>query len=274
MNEFSFNANVLQNLADKAVEVGLNLLAAILILIIGFKLIKFIEKRVSRGRGWSKIDTTLQSFLRSLMRIVLKGLVIIAAVIKAGVSTTTLVTILGAAGLAIGLALQGSLSNIAGGVLIIALRPFKVGDYIEGGGKSGTVSEISIFYTRLTTPDNRAVIVPNSEMSNSAITNYGYFSTRRLDLEFGVSYDASIEDVKRVISEVVAGESAILKTPEPFVRLGKHGDSALVFNVRVWVNGADYWNVNFDLQEKVKEALDQAGIEIPYPHMVLNTVSK
>jgi small conductance mechanosensitive channel len=184
---------------------------------------------------------------------------------------TTFVAVIGAAGLAIGLALQGSLSNLAGGVLIIALRPFKVGDYIEGVGQAGTVTEIGLFYTHLTTPDNRAIIIPNANIANSSLVNYGVFPTRRVDLEFSVSYDSSISHVKDVIQTVLEKNTQILSEPAPFVRLASHGASALNFKVRVWVMTEDFWDVHFALIEDVKLAFDQAGIEIPYPHMVIQT---
>jgi small conductance mechanosensitive channel len=199
----------------------------------------------------------------------LKLLVIVTAIYTAGVEMTTFVAVIGAAGLAVGLALQGSLSNLAGGVLIIALRPFKVGDYVEGASQSGTVTEIGLFYTHLTTPDNKAVIIPNSNMANSSLVNYGVFPTRRVDLDFSVSYNSQIKLVKEVIMEVVSKNVMIMKDPEPFIRLARHGASSLDFKLRVWVKSEDYWDVYFTLIEDVKEAFDFAGIEIPYPHLVI-----
>lgn len=259
----------IENIKAIALDAGLKFLMVLLVLVIGFKVVRFIEKRMLKHKTWVKVDPTLQSFLRSFMKMALKMLVIVTAIYTAGVQMTTFVAVIGAAGLAIGLALQGSLSNLAGGVLIIALRPFKVGDYIEGVGHSGTVTEIGLFYTNLTTPDNRAVIIPNANIANSALINYGVFPTRRVDLDFSVSYNASISHVKEVIQSVLEKNPLILKEPLPFVRLAAHGASSLNFKVRVWVITENYWDVHFTLIEEVKEAFDQAGIEIPYPHMVI-----
>lgn len=254
-----------------AIEVGLKFILALLVLFIGFKITSFIEKRMMKAKSWIKIDSTLQLFLHSATRLGLKLLVIITSIMVAGVPMTTFIAILGAAGLAIGLALQGSLSNLASGVLIISLRPFKVGDYVDGAGHSGTITEIGLFYTQMTTIDNRLIIIPNSSISSSSIINYVFYPTRRLDIDFGVDYNSDINQVKTLLMEIILNHPLVLKDPEPFVRLGTHGDSALVFKTRTWVNTSDYWTVNFDLQEQVKEAFDANGIEIPYPHMVIQT---
>lgn len=260
---------ILDEIKKIGLDLGVKLLMVLLVLLIGFKLVTILEKQLIKNRGWVKVDPTLQSFLRSFIKMGLKLLVIVTAIYTAGVEMTTFVAVIGAAGLAVGLALQGSLSNLAGGVLIIALRPFKVGDYVEGAGQSGTVTEIGLFYTHLTTPDNKAVIIPNSNMANSSLVNYGVFPTRRVDLDFSVSYNTQIKLVKSVILEVIEKNSMILMDPEPFIRLSKHGSSSLDFKVRVWVKSEDYWDVYFTLIEDVKEAFDVAGIEIPYPHLVV-----
>lgn len=260
---------VLDELKRIGLDLGTKFLMVVIVLIVGFKIVSFIEKRMMKNRSWIKIDPTLQSFLRSFTKMALKMLVIVTAIYTAGVEMTTFVAVIGAAGLAIGLALQGSLSNLAGGVLIIALRPFRVGDYVEGSGQSGTVTEIGLFYTHLTTPDNKAVIIPNASIANSSLVNYGIFPTRRVDLDFSVAYNSSIKLVKQVILDVVERNPMILNDPEPFIRLAKHGASSLDFKLRVWVNSPDYWDVYFTLLEDVKEAFDLAGIEIPYPHMVV-----
>jgi small conductance mechanosensitive channel len=259
----------IENIKAIALNTGLKFITVLLVLIVGFKVVSFIEKRMLKNKDWVKVDPTLQSFLRSFMKMALKMLVIVTAIYTAGVQMTTFVAVIGAAGLAIGLALQGSLSNLAGGVLIIALRPFKVGDYVEGVGQAGTVTEIGLFYTNLTTPDNRAIIIPNANIANSSLINYGVFPTRRVDLDFSVSYNTPINQAKDVIHTVLEKNASILSEPAPFVRLASHGPSALNFKVRVWVMTEDYWDVHFSLIEDVKEAFDQAGIEIPYPHMVI-----
>ena len=265
------NVSMIETLKTLVMTFGFKLLSGLIILIVGFKIVNIIDYKVNRGRNFIKIDPTLKSFLSSAMRMGLKSLVIITAIVQLGIPMTSFVALIGAAGLAVGLALQGSLANLAGGVLIIFLRPFKVGDFIEGNGHSGTVRDIGLFYTHLTTPDNRSVIIPNSGLANSSLINYSEHSERRVDFDFGVSYNSDIKTVKKVILEVIERNELILKTPEPFVRLANHGASSLDFKVRVWVESADYWEVFFTLQEEVKEAFDQAGIEIPYPHMVVQT---
>ena len=260
---------MLDTIKTVGLEKAMDFMAAFLILLIGFKTISFVEKRIIRRQAWLKMDVTLQVFLRSAMRMASKTLVIVSAIMAAGVPESTFIAILGAAGLAIGLALQGSLSNLAAVVLIITLRPFKVGDYIEGAGHGGTVTDIGLFYTRLTTPDNRAIIIPNSNLAGSSVTNYGFYETRRLDLEFGVDYVSDIETVKAVILREIQEHPVTLNEPEPFVRLARHADSSLLFKVRVWVATENYWALNWDLQENIKRALDINGIEIPYPHVVV-----
>lgn len=260
---------ILDELKRIGLDLGTKFVMVLIVLVVGFKIVSFIENRVMKNRSWIKTDPTLQSFLKSFMKITLRMMVLVTAIYTAGVEMTTFVAVIGAAGLAIGLALQGSLSNLAGGVLIIALRPFRVGDYIEGAGQSGTVTEIGLFYTHLTTPDNKAVIIPNANIANSSLINYGIFPTRRVDLDFSVSYHAQIKLVKSVILEVVEKNDLIMKDPEPFIRLAKHGASSLDFKLRVWVKSTDYWDVYFSLIEDVKEAFDSAGIEIPYPHLVV-----
>lgn len=262
---------MLETVKTLALEIGLKFLMALLVMIVGLRIVSFIEKRMMIAKSWIKVDSTLQLFVRSATRMGLKLLVIITAIMVAGVPMTTFVALLGAAGLAIGLALQGSLSNLAGGVLIISLRPFKVGDYIDGAGHSGTITEIGLFYTHMTTVDNRVIIIPNATIANSSVTNYVFYPTRRLDLEFGVDYSSDINKVKAVLMDTIMKHPLVLKDPEPFVRLAAHSDSSLVFKTRIWVNTPDYWSLNFDLQEQVKLAFDANDIEIPYPHMVIQS---
>lgn len=252
------------------VDLGIKVISVLLVLIIGFKIVRFIEKRIMKNRSWVKTDPTLQSFFRSFMKMGLKLLVIVTAIYTAGIEMTSFVAVIGAAGLAVGLALQGSLSNLAGGVLIIALRPFRVGDYVEGVGQAGTVTDIGLFYTHLTTPDNRAVIIPNASIANSSVVNYGIFPTRRVDLEVAVSHQAQIKIVKAVIHEVINKNKLIIDNPEPFVRLSAHGATSLNFIIRVWVLSVDYWDVHFTLIEDLKEAFDLAGIEVPFPRLLIN----
>lgn len=268
------NNSLIENTKVILMDLGMNILAAFAIMVIGFKIIKMIDKHMNEAKNFVKIDPTLKSFLSSAMRMGLKALVIITAVYQLGIPMTSFVALIGAAGLAVGLALQGSLSNLAGGVLIIFLRPFKVGDFIEGGGHSGTVRDIGLFYTYLTTPDNRSVVIPNSGLSSSALINFSEHSERRVDFDFGVSYASDIKKVKGIILEVIERNELIFNEPAPFIRLAKHGASSLDFKVRVWTASENYWEVFFTMQEDIKEAFDAAGIEIPYPHMVIQTDRK
>ncbi len=273
MTGLTVNSMNFELLKTWVMGLGIKVLAGVVILIVGFKLVNLVDSRLQRRKDFIKIDPTLKSFLSSALRMGLKTLVLVTAIISMGIPMTSFVALIGAAGLSVGLALQGSLSNLAGGVLIIFLRPFKVGDFIEGNGHSGTVRDIGLFYTHLNTPDNRSVVIPNSGLSNSSLINYSEHSERRVDFEFGVSYDSNIKDVKRVIRSVIDKNEMIMQEPEPFIRLANHGASSLDFKVRVWVKAEDYWEVFFTTQEEVKEAFDQAGIEIPYPHMVVQTQS-
>lgn len=256
-------------LIEKGIELGMKFLLALIVLIVGFRIIHYFEKLILKKISLFKTDATFESFLRSFFKISMKLVIIIIAMATAGVEMTVFVALLGASGIAIGLALQGSLSNLAAGVLIVSLRPFKIGDFIESASYMGTVNEIGLFYTRLSTPDNRAVILPNSEISSASIINYSFYESRRLDLEFGVDYNSDISQVKALILKTLEKHPHTLDTPEPFVRLAEHADSALKFKVRVWVNSVDYWNTFFDLQEQIKEAFDENQIEIPYPHLVI-----
>jgi len=182
-----------------------------------------------------------------------------------GIQTTSLAALIGAAGLAVGLALQGTLSNVAAGVMLVAFRPFKVGDFIEAAGTSGTVRAVTLFTTELTSADNVLIIVPNGDIWSSAITNYSYFETRRCDLVFGVSYDTDLRKAEQAILKCIRADDRAHPAPEPFVKVSNLGDSSVDFTVRVWCDAADYWGLKFDLTRAVKEAFDKAGIEIPFP---------
>lgn len=266
MEEFLKTA--LAKLGEFASTAGLRLIGALLIVIIGFKLTKWIMKLLKKGKVFSKIDGGVQTFLCSFLGIALKVVVLLTAISILGVPMTNFVAILSSVGLAIGLSLQGSLSNLAGGIMILVFKPFRVGDYVDTAEGSGTVTEVTILYTILTTPDNLRIVIPNGTISNEAIKNYSYHDIRRLDLTFSVSYDAEIEAVKSLLLEKANQHPLVLKEPAlPFCRLAEHGESSLNFTLRVWVKSDDYWSVNFDLKEGVKNALDEKGIDIPYPQM-------
>ncbi|MFM2481343.1 mechanosensitive ion channel domain-containing protein [Celerinatantimonas sp. YJH-8] len=249
------------------IEYLMHIVAAIAILIIGFIIAGFIASTLEKILTKRKVDKTISSFLASLSKYALVAIVIIAALSRIGVQTASFVAVIGAAGLAIGLALQGSLSNFAAGVLIVGFRPFKAGDYVEMAGTAGTVQNVQILTTILTTPDNKEVIVPNSAVFNGHITNYSRHSKRRLDLIIGVSYQSNLADVKQVIQTVLDQESRILTSEPITIGVLELADSSINFAVRPWVQTADYWPVRFALLEAIKNALDEAGIEIPFPQM-------
>lgn len=255
-------------IADLAMTAGLRILGAILILIIGSKLIKWIVSRVSKGAKFADLTPNVRVLIVDCIKVVLYILLIVIIASTLGIETASITAAIASAGLAVGLALQGSLANFAGGIMILIFKPFSVGDFIDDGSHTGTVADIGIFYTKLETPDNKVITIPNGALSNTTVTDYSVKDVRRLDLEFSVAYDSDIARVKEVLTATASAHSLVLSEPaEPFVRLGKHGESALVFFLRVWVNGADYWTVNFDLLEEGKLALDRAGISIPYPQV-------
>ncbi len=258
---------MIEKLLDLVYEMGISVFYALLVLVIGLKVIKYLVKLIDTAFQKSTMDKTVRLFLESLIRMVFKVLLIITVAGMLGVHMTTFITLLGAMGLAIGLALQGSLSNFAGGVLILILKPFVVDEFIDGGGHAGTVSKITIFYTYLTTPDNKQIVIPNGILSNGSIINYSANNMRRVDLVFGVGYESSTTEVKAIINRVIMAHELIVDSPEPFVRMSAHADSAIEFTVRVWCEATNYWIVHFDLIEQVKAAFDEADINIPYPHM-------
>ena len=245
------------------VEFGPKLIAAILIWIIGSWIIKMIIKGVRKAMTAASYDESLKKFLLNLISWVFKIVLIIVVLGTVGIETTSFAAILAAAGLAIGLALQGSLGNFAGGVLIMIFKPIKIGDLIEAQGEVGVVKEIEIFTTKLTGLSNKEIIIPNGALSNGNIVNYTTEGTRRVDLVYGVGYDSDIKQTKAVFDKVLSAHPKILKEPAPTVALSELGDSSLNFVVRPWCNAEDYWAVYFEITEQVKEALDAAGIEIP-----------
>ena len=252
----------------KLMEYAFKVIAAILILIIGGWLIKKVVKISQNLMDKKGIDITLQKFLGDLISWTLKILVFITAISQVGVETTSFIAIIGAAGLAVGLALQGSLANFAGGALIIIFKPFKVGDLIEAQGEIGVVKEIQIFVTKIISPGNKLVMIPNGTLSNGNIKNYTELGLLRVDLTFGVSYDADIKKTKEVLMKVLTDNKKVLKDPAPSVNVSELADSSVNFTVRPWAIPADYWDVYFSTVEATKNALDAAGIEIPYPHQV------
>lgn len=252
---------------DFATSWGIRLLAALFVLIVGLKLISVFKKWIKYTPKLAKLDPGLRSFLASFSNILLYFVLVITIASILGIPATSFITILASCGVAIGLALQGALSNLAGGLMLLLFKPFKVGDFVEVAGESGTVAEISVVYTVILTGDNRRITIPNGSLTNSVIENYSAEETRRVDLTFSTAYNCDIEKTKQVITDVVNAHSMVLSDPAPFVRLSAHGDSALTYTVRAWCKTENYWDVNFDLTEQVKVAFDKNGIEIPYPQM-------
>jgi small conductance mechanosensitive channel len=246
-------------------QFAINIVTALLILVIGRWIAKWIASLVRKALARTDMEDTLERFLCNLLYAVLMVVVVIATINQLGIQTTSLLAVLGAAGLAVGLALQGSLSNFAAGVLIVAFRPYKVGDYIEAGGVAGTVEEVQIFTTVLNSPDNKKIIVPNSQIMDSQIVNYSAKATRRVDLVAGCGYGDDLDKVRRVLTEIVAADERVLKDPPPTIAILELGDSSVNFVVRPWVNTADYWAVYFDITEQIKKRFDQEGISIPFP---------
>ena len=259
----------MEGLMEKAYEFlmvyGLKIVAAIAIFIIGRMVIGLLVRIVRRLLKRSNADETLAKFLISLTRIALLTFLFIMVLGALGVQTASFIAVLGAAGLAIGFALQGSLSNFASGVMLIIFRPFKTGDFVEAGGTSGVVEHIAIFNTIMKTPDNKKVIIPNSKITGDTITNYSAKDTRRVDMVFGIGYGDDIKKAKDTLMQIITSDSRVLKDPAPVVAVSELADSSVNFVVRPWVNTADYWNVYFDITEKVKMTFDQQGISIPFP---------
>ncbi len=256
---------VMTLVVDQGPAIGMQLLGAVLIFLIGRWLAKFITNMVRKALAKTEMEDTLERFLCNIIYSVLLAVVVIATIGQLGVETTSLLAIFGAAGLAVGLALQGSLSNFAAGVLIVAFRPYKVGDFIEAGGEAGTVVEVQIFTTILKSPDNKKIIVPNDQIMSGTITNYSTLGTRRVDMVFGIGYDDDIDAAYKAIQEVLDADERILADPAYTVALNELADSSVNFIVRPWVDSADYWGVYNDVTEQVKRKFDASGISIPFP---------
>jgi len=254
---------------ENGIEYGTKIIMAIVIWIIGKWIIKQLMKVFKKVLKKNKnMDETLEKFLSNLVKSILLVLLIIAILGQLGIDTASFAAILAAAGLAVGLALQGSLSNFAGGVLIMLFRPFKVGDLIEAQGELGVVSEIQIFTTRLASPENKEIILPNGSLSNGTIVNYTQLGQLRVDLTIGVSYDADIKETKEALMRAMSSQEKVLKDPAPSVNMGELADSSVNYEVRPWATPANYWDVYFQTIENCKIELDKAGIEIPYPHAI------
>ncbi len=270
--------DALTALKDKVIafcmESGLKLIIAIVVLIIGFKLIDLLGKKFKNTKFYDKLDPTARTFFRSFLTIALKIVLVIAAALIIGVPMASMVAVIGSAGLAIGLALQGSLSNIAGGFIILVFKPFKVGDFIETADAMGTVEAINIFYTKILTVDNKVIQIPNSVISNQKLTDYSTKDMRRVDLTISASYDNDVEQVKSVLLAVAEKTDKAVLDPAPQARVVEHGSNSIGFVFRVWCKTDDYWDVYFNLLEGVKKAFDENGIKIPYQQIDVHVDNK
>jgi len=256
-------------------EYGIDIVGAIAILIIGWIASKWVQRAVRKALDRSdKVDAMLTSFFASLAKylvLIFTGLMVLS---QFGVQTASLIAVLGAAGLAIGLALQGTLSNVAAGVMILIFRPFKIGDYVEAGGQAGTIKAVTLFITELSTPDNVQIIVPNGQIWGSAVVNYSFHDTRRVDLALGISYEDNIEMAVEAINQTIGADARVLKDPEPMVAVSELADSSVNFVIRIWCDAADYWALKFDMTRALKEKMDSEGISIPYPQQTVHMIQQ
>ena len=252
-------------LQEIVMHYGLRVIAATVVLIVGFTIISWFGKKFEVIMEKKQTDPSLRHFLKSLIIILFKVLLIISVISMVGIATTSFIAVLGAAGLAIGLALQGSLANFAGGVLILLLKPFKPGHFIEALGIMGTVKEIRIFHSILNTVDNKTIIIPNGNIANAMVTNYSLEEKRRVDMVFGIGYNSDLLKAKEILMEFLKNDERILEEPEPTVTVRELGDSSVDFNVRGWCNASDYWPFYWDMMEKVKLEFDKQDINIPFP---------
>lgn len=262
-----FFKNLWAQIAEFATTAGLRLLGALAVLVIGVKLIKFVVKKVKKAKGLEKMQKTAAMLVVDAVKIALYALLIVTICAIMQIPMASVVGVITSCALAVGLALQGALSNLAGGFMILVFKPFLVDDYIDDGTHSGTVVDIGIFYTTLKTPDNKKITIPNGTLANGAVTNFSAHETRRIELKFGVAYSSDIDKVKDVIITTAKSHELVLEDPTPVVYLAEHADSALIFSLRVWVKKENYWTVFFDLTEATKKEFDKNGIEIPFPQL-------
>ncbi len=263
---------LLEQLQEFLAESGLKLLGAVAIVLVGWWVAKLIRNVVRRVLTKARLEPTLVSFIATAAYVALMAFLIVAALGKVGIETTSFVAVLAAAGLAVGFALQGSLANLAAGVLLIIFRPFKVDDFVEGAGVTGTVEEVGMFTTQLRTPDNKTVIIPNAKLTGDNITNYTKKGVRRVDMVIGVAYGENVANVKRALDEVLRRDERIMKDPAPTIGVLELGDSSVNLAVRPWVNVPDYWDVYFDTMEAVKARFDAEGISIPFPQQDVHLI--
>jgi len=267
MNEIE---TTLTNIITWCVNAGWNILGAILIYVVGRFVINFIMKLARNILDKRKIEASVESFLLSALNITLTILLLVAVVSRLGVETTSFAALLASAGVAIGMAMSGNLNNLAGGLIILLLKPFKVGDFIEGQGQMGTVKAIQIFHTIITTPDNKEVFIPNGALSSGSVVNYNINPTRRLEWVVGVEYNEDYDKVETVIRRIISEDPRILQDPTPFVALKELADSSVNIVIRCWVKGADYWDVNFDMNRRIYASFNSEGISFPFPQLTIH----
>lgn len=259
--------NLLSDFARMCMDLAWRLVAALVVFLIGHIIIRFVVKKFRTGKLANKMEPMLHSFLGSVLKIGAYALLAVAVVAILGIETASIITVLASAGAAIALGLQGSLSHLAGGVILLIFRPFKLGDFVEVCGQSGTVTEVGIFYTELTTGDNRVCVIPNGTLIGSSMVNYSVKDTRRVDLVLDVAYGTDVETAKQIVLDEVAKVDAILKDPAPFIRMTEMAGSSLKITLRVWCMSTDYWNVKFDLTESINKTFAEKNIEIPYQQL-------
>lgn len=261
---------LIEQLTAWGVDMGGRILAAVIIFVIGRAIVSLLKKIISKVMNQRRIDAGVQSFVKSLMCILCNVLLAVAIVGKLGVDTTSFAALLASAGVAIGMALSGNLQNFAGGLIILLFRPFKVGDWIEGQGVSGTVREIQIFHTILTTADNKVIYIPNGSLSSGTVTNYSREDTRRVEWVIGVEYGENFDKVEATVRRIIAADSRILKTPEPFIALHALDASSVNVIIRVWTKTGDYWGVYFDMNKTIYSVFNEEGIGFPFPQLTVH----
>lgn len=281
MNTLLLNATSsvkIEQVVDKLVDIGLdagkNILIALLIYLVGRFVIRQVNKLVHKLLEKGKLEHNVQTFVRNLINILLNMVLIFAIIGKLGIETTSLAALLASAGVAVGMALSGNLSNFAGGLIILVFKPFKAGDYIDGPNFSGTVKEVQIFHTILSTLDNRMIYVPNGILNSNAVTNYSTQELRRVDWVFGVEYGEDVQGVREVLADILAGDARVLRTPAPQIVLGKLNSSSVDMTVRAWVAAADYWDVLYDINEKVYAAFREKDINFPFPQLTVHNAHR
>lgn len=265
--------NIYAYLVDPASYKRLGMIIlGLLVIFIGCKIVKRITKKLINSRAMSRFSMTIRTFLGHVVSVALYIIVCLLGASLIGFNVSMFGSLIASIGLTVGLALQGSLSNIAGGIMVVGLKPFEVGDYIESNGVGGTVTDIAIFYTTLTTPDNKKIVVPNGALSNSVVVNYSANDTRRLDLTFSISYNTDLDLAKKVLLSCAKLDERIFSDPAPVVYITEHADSAVMIQLRVWLRKENYWDVNFAMIEQVKRSFDQLGVEIPFPQMDVHMI--